>query len=212
MSGSSLEFNKFSAAIITSLLILIAASKFSGVIYHDNEEPEKRGYSIDVPEVAASGAPAVPTGPFDITTILASADVAKGEKQIKACAACHSFEKGGKNKVGPNLYNIVNKPKGAADGYAYSKALAAMAADGQKWDYQSLSEFFRKPKEYMPGTKMAYAGIKKPEKRADLIMYLRSLSDSPAEVPAAPAPVEEAPEEVPAEDVVIPVTEEQISE
>ncbi len=189
MSGSSLEFNKLSAAILTSILILIVVGKFTGVIYSDNKQPEKRGYSIDVPEIADASAPAAPTGPFDIATILANANITKGEKQIKACAACHSFEKGGANKVGPNLYNIVNKKMGTTDGYSYSKALAAKTAEGAVWDYQSLSEFFKKPKNYLPGTKMSYAGIKKPEKRADLIMYLRSLSDNPADIPAIVAPV-----------------------
>ena len=201
MSGSSLEFNKLSAAIITSLLILIAASKFSGVLYNDNEQPEKRGYSIDVPEVAATGA-AAPTGPFDIATILANGDIAKGEKLTKSCAACHSFEKGGVNKVGPNLYNIVDKTIGSVSGYSYSKVCQAKNSEGAIWDYQALSEFLTKPKTYLPGTKMAFAGIKKPEKRADIIMYLRSLSDNPAALPAIPEPVIEE----------TPVTEEATSE
>ena len=207
MSGSSLEFNKLSAAVLTSILILIFVGKFTGVIYNDNEQPEKRGYSIDVPEVADAGAAAAPTGPFDITTILAGADIAKGEKNTKSCATCHSFEKNGANKVGPNLYNIVNTTIGSASGYSYSKVCQTKNAEGAAWDYQALSEFLTKPKDYLPGTKMSFAGIKKPEKRADIIMYLRSLSDNPAAIPAAPEPVveeaaEAVTEEAPAEAAV----------
>lgn len=126
-------------------------------------------------EVAA--APALePIGP-----LLAEADVANGQKVAKKCTACHSFDDGGPNKVGPNLYDIVDRPIGGHGGFAYSDALSGMADSA--WDYESLNEFLLKPKTWAPGTKMSFAGLKKTGDRADLIAYLRSLSGSPAPLP-----------------------------
>jgi len=118
-----------------------------------------------------------------VAPLLASADLANGEKLSKACAACHSFDKGGPNKVGPNLWNIVGAKHAHAEGFAYSDAIAAMA--DKPWSYEELNAFLAAPKVYAPGTKMGYAGMKKVEDRADLIAWLRSLSDSPQPLPSA---------------------------
>ena len=112
--------------------------------------------------------------------MLASADAGKGAKIAKKCASCHSFNKGGKNKVGPNLWNIVNKSKASVDGYKYSKALAG---HGGAWDWDALNGFLANPKAYVKGTKMAYAGLKKDGDRAAMLAYLRSLSETPADLP-----------------------------
>ena len=123
---------------------------------------------------------AVDTGLEPILAKLASADLEAGEKLSKKCSACHIFDAGGKNKVGPALWNIVNRPMGAADDYAYSDALAGF---GGNWDYQSLNAFLVKPKAYISGTKMNFGGLKKSKDRANLIAWMRAKADSPAALP-----------------------------
>ena len=124
--------------------------------------------------------------------LLEGADIAKGEKITKACAACHSFEKGGPVKQGPNLWNIVMADKAAAAGFDYSDALKEK---GGKWDYDSLNKFLWKPKKYASGTKMNFIGLKKPEDRAAIIAWLRQQADSPAALPSAEEIAAEAPKE-----------------
>ena len=113
-------------------------------------------------------------------TLLASASLEKGEKTYKKCGSCHSYTKEGKNKVGPNLWNIVNRPKANVDGFAYSSALAEF---GGVWGYEELSKFLYKPKDYIKGTKMNFAGLKKAEDRANLILFMREQSDNPVPLP-----------------------------
>jgi cytochrome c len=125
--------------------------------------------------------PAAAKGPEPILALLASADVEAGIKTAKKCTACHVFDKGGKNKVGPGLWNIVNADKANVDGFIYSAALAEM--DGG-WDYQALNAFLYKPKAYVAGTKMNFAGLKKPQDRANIIAYLRSLAEAPVALPS----------------------------
>lgn len=139
-------------------------------------------------EVAAAGdagtaSPSAKSGPEPLLALLATADIARGEKVAKACAACHTFDKGGKNGVGPNLYDIVGRKKQSVDGFAYSGSLTGTGGD--TWTYTELSHFLYKPKAYAAGTKMTYAGLKKTEDRAAVIVYLRSLSDSPKPLPTA---------------------------
>jgi cytochrome c len=218
MSAPNLETNKIFAAI----LIAGIAAMFSGFIAEiltKQHMPEKDAVTIEG-EVADTGGAAAPAGPQPILAMIATADIAQGEKLSKACAACHSFDKGGINKVGPNMWAIVNAKKGHIDGFAYSEALLAT---GGKWNYQSLNKFLWSPKKYAPGTKMSYAGMKKPEDRAAMIAWLRTLADSPAALPSqadidaemaelappppaappaadAPAPAADAPAEAPASD------------
>lgn len=192
-----IELNKVAAAVLLAGLIAMVAGKVANVVYHGEghgEEP-KRGYTIAGAEEAPSAAaPAAETGPVDIAIFLAKADPARGEAIHKACLTCHGFEKGGPAKVGPNLYGIVGNKTAHMEGYAYSKALAGKQA---LWDFQSLSEFLTKPAKYLPGTKMAYAGIKDDQQRADLIAWLNQNSDAALPLPSAPAaspaPAEAAP-------------------
>ena len=186
-----MELNKIAAAVLLAGLIAMVAGKLSSTFYHTDghggghgHAEVKRGYSIDVPEggVAAAGGAQKKELP-KISPLLANADVAAGEKYFaKKCMTCHTVENGGKNKTGPNLWGIVNSSKGGKGGFNYSKAMAAF---GGNWDYESLNGFFHKPKKYMPGTIMAFAGIKKEQDRANLIAYLRSMSSSPAALPPA---------------------------
>ena len=129
---------------------------------------------------AAATAPAAAKGPEPILALLASADVEAGIKTAKKCTACHVFDKGGKNKVGPGLWNIVNADKANVDGFSYSAALAEM--DGG-WDYQALNTFLYKPKAYVAGTKMNFAGLKKPQDRANMVAWLRTMAGSEAPLP-----------------------------
>lgn len=179
MSGP--ELNKISAAILLAGVIAMSAAILSEIFYHGggHHEEEKRGYFVEVMEEdAAGGGEKAPE--LSLPELLAAASVESGEKLAKKCAACHTFEQGGANKVGPNLWNIVNAHKAHISGFAYSQA---MMDAGGNWDYEALYHFLEKPSGYIKGTKMAFAGLKKPEQRADMIAYLRSLSDSPASLP-----------------------------
>jgi len=115
-----------------------------------------------------------------ISALLVNASIEKGKKIYKKCGSCHNYEKGSRNKVGPNLWNIVNRSKAGMDGFAYSDALAK--SEGI-WSYEELAAFFYKPKEYIIGTKMNFAGLKKVEDRANLVFFLRDQSDNPAPLP-----------------------------
>lgn len=133
------------------------------------------------PAAAETQTAAAPAGGGDLAALLAAADPAQGQTVAKKCAACHNFEKGGPNKVGPNLWDIVGAKHAHKEDYAYSDAIKGMA--DKEWSYAELDAFLTAPKAYAPGTKMTFVGIKKPEDRAALIAYLRSLSDSPKPLP-----------------------------
>lgn len=194
-----LENNKIFAAVLVAGIVAMLCGFVAGKIVHpDLPEDDKIAIDIDTSalEAAASGV-AAPTGPEPILALLATADVKRGEALAKACVACHSFDKGGPNKVGPNLWDIVNAKKAHIAGFAYSAVIMDQAAQGQKWTYQNLNGFLYKPSAYARGTKMSYAGLKKPQDRADMIAYLRSLSASPAALPSDADIAAEAPKEEP---------------
>ncbi len=147
-------------------------------------EPLKEdAVKIEVAEAAPAAAGAVKaTGPEPILAMIATADVERGKTVAKACAACHTFDNGGKNGVGPNLYGIIGNKKDAAAGYNYSGAL--LKQGGDTWTYTEIAHYLWKPKAYASGTKMTYAGLKKPEDRAAVIAYLRTLAASPVALPS----------------------------
>jgi cytochrome c len=179
MAGS-LEGTKFMAAILTAGIIASGAGNFARIIYqpHELEEPV---YKIALPEgEGAGGAEPAAEPEKPIAALLASADAGAGEAVAKKCGACHSFDKGGANKVGPNLWGVVNRPVGKHEGFAYSNP---MASHGGNWDYEALNHFLTSPKGYMPGTKMSFAGLPKDVDRANVILYLHSLADSPEPLP-----------------------------
>lgn len=179
MAGS-LEGNKLMAAILTAGIIGAGSSVFAHILYspHKLEEP------VFVIEAAATpgAAPAAAEEAKPIGVLLASANPDEGAKIAKKCAACHDFTKGGPNKVGPNLWGVVNRPIAEHEGFSYSAALSEKK--GQNWDFDHLNHFLTSPKAYAAGTKMTFAGISKDAERADVIDYLRSLSDSPVPLPA----------------------------
>lgn len=196
---SSLELNKVAGAILLAALVALV----SGILAQNLVKPRAVQHAaIALPEGEPESAPAgEPEQPLPV--LLAAADAAAGENVAKRCAACHTFDKGGAAKVGPNLWGVVGAPHGHMEGFAYSDAIAGIEGN---WDYEGLDHFITSPKDYAPGTKMTFAGIKKPAERANLLAYLQSLSDSPvpfpapsaedqaaAEAPAAEAPATEAP-------------------
>ena len=134
--------------------------------------------------VSCGNSPTAPTQNEEISEqismLLTSASFEKGEKLFKKCSACHSYQKGSANKVGPNLWNIINRPKASIQGFTYSKALAEFSG---YWGYEELNQFLFKPKEYIQGTKMNFSGLKKVQDRADLLLFLREQADIPAEIP-----------------------------
>jgi cytochrome c len=176
----NLEFNKIFAAILVAALTFMLAG-FAAELLTKPQKLKQDAVAIEgAPEVAAGGA-AAPAMAQPILAMIATADIAQGEKLSKACAACHSFDKGGVTKVGPNMWGIVNNKKGHVAGFAYSEGLLAT---GGNWNYLSLNKFLWSPKKYAPGTKMSYVGLKKPEDRAAMIAWLRTLADSPAALPS----------------------------
>lgn len=176
------EFNKIAAAILMGGLIIMVLNELATLAIHPTY-PETPAYVIDTGDVASSEVASndVVEGP-SLAALLATADIGKGEKAFRKCAACHTVEEGGANKIGPNLYAILNKDKGAVDGFSYSSALVNK---GGNWGYSNLDEFIKKPSTYIKGTKMSFAGIRKADERANLIAYLRSIGSQ--DVPLPPA-------------------------
>ena len=178
----SLLFNKAAAAILVALgLAWIAGTIADKTV--SPAIPEKNAYVVDTgaSAPAAGGAAAAPAGPAPIGPLLASANAEAGAKYAKVCSTCHSFNKGEAAKMGPNLYGIIGSKHAHMAGYSYSSAMQAMA--DKVWDYDGLNQFLFNPRSGVPGTKMTFAGIKSDTDRANVIAWLRTLSDSPAPLP-----------------------------
>ena len=178
----SFELNKIIGAVLLVALLVIGIGKVSNLVFKVNK-PEKSNYKVelDVETAETKGdEELVQREIVDIAALLSTGDLAHGEKVFKKCSACHSIKSGGGNKIGPALYNVVGRKVGVLDDYKYSKALAEY---NKNWSFEELNGFLLKPKDWIKGTKMAYAGLRKEKDRASVILYLNKYSDSPLPLP-----------------------------
>jgi cytochrome c len=178
------EVNKVLGAVLGTFLGIQTVHLMAGAVFAP-QIPAKPGFEIEVKETPASGPAAAPKEePFE--PLLASASVERGQAATKPCEVCHTFDKGGPNRVGPNLWGVVDRPRASEAGFNYS---AAMKSKGGTWTYDELNKFLTNPRRDIPGTAMTFAGIDRERQRADVVAYLRTLSDNPAPLPqAAQAP------------------------
>ena len=182
---SAFEFNKIAAAILVALIVWMV----TGLVAEElvpSTKLEKDAYQIAGAAPAATqeaAAPAAPEKPAPITADQwAKADAAAGETIAKKCGACHTFEKGGPNRVGPNLYNVIGRARASEPGFTYSDAMKKL---GGNWSPQDIAAFIFNPKAYLPGTKMGFAGLPKPEERADVLAFLNKQNDKPVDLATA---------------------------
>jgi cytochrome c len=177
----SFELNKILGAVLGTCLVLLALNITANALF-STHAPEKPGYEIAVQEehAAKPGEQAPAEEPLPVR--LASADMKRGETSAKKCAACHTFEKNGPNRVGPNLWDIVGREKAAHGGFNYS---AAMKAQKGNWTLEELDHFLADPRKAVPGTNMTFAGLPRGKERADVLSYLNSLADNPKPLPKA---------------------------
>ena len=177
----SFEINKIVAAVLMVALLVIGIGKVSDLVFHV-EKPKTPGYAVDVEQVVSNTSSTVEAveEKVDIASIMAMGDIVSGEKIFKKCAACHSIVKGGKNKIGPALYNVVGRQVGGVGDYKYSKALAGYE---KSWTFEELNGYLLKPAKWIKGTKMAFAGLRKEKDRASVIKYLNQNSDNPQPLP-----------------------------
>ena len=178
----SFEINKIVAAVLMVALVVIGIGKVSDLIFHV-EKPKVPGYAVDVEQAVATSTQSSSDASeekIDIAALMSMGDLATGEKVFKKCAACHSINKGGKNNIGPALYNVVGRKVGSISDYKYSKALSEYE---KEWNFEELNGYLIKPAKWIKGTKMAFAGLRKEKDRASVIMYLNQNSDNPKPLP-----------------------------
>lgn len=177
------EVNKVAGAILGMLTLAMGIGFFSSALV--SPKPiVKAGYELpDTSATAGGAAPAAAAAAEPIAKRMATADVAKGEASAKKCVSCHQFVKDGKNGQGPVLYGVLNTAMGAVSGFNYSAGLKDAAGKGGKWDYEALDKFLANPKGFIAGTSMGFAGVPRPDERANIIGYLRTLAATPAPLP-----------------------------
>ena len=174
----SFEINKILTAVLVVFLVIFGIGKISDIVFHV-EKPNTSAYKVEFAEVDQTKASSsVQT--VDIAALLALGTVEHGQKVFKKCSACHSIKKGGRNNIGPALYNVLGRNMGTLEDYKYSKALIAF---GKDWTFDEMNNFLIKPTTYIKGTKMAFAGLKKEKDRASVILYMNANSDSPLDLP-----------------------------
>ena len=180
---SGFEINKILASIIVAIIIFVFIGLIGNFIVKINyDESQKTAYKIDIPEPSVSTTQKTTNDEMieTVSPLLADASLEKGDKIFNKCGTCHNYKKDSKSKIGPNLWNIINRSKASVSGFAYSKALVDF---GGNWTFEELNGFLYKPKEYIQGTKMNFAGLRNVEDRANLILWLNQHSDNPVPLP-----------------------------
>ena len=171
--------NKIIVSIVFAVILIVGINKIADSIYYV-EKPEKSAYQVEsvttVASTATSETNSENSGTGNIMALFASASAAEGAKIFSKCKACHSIAKGGGNKIGPALWGVLGRKAGSLSDYKYSKA---MIAYGKPWSFEEMDGFLAKPKEWIKGTKMSYAGLKSAKDRASLILYMNENTDSP---------------------------------
>ena len=168
--------NKIIVSIVFAVILIIGINKIADSIYYV-EKPEKSAYQVaSVTTVASTTSTETSSDTGNIMALFASTSAAEGAKVFKKCAACHSIAEGGKNKIGPALWGVLGRQAGSLPDYKYSKA---MAAYGKKWSFEEMNGFLIKPKDWIKGTKMSYAGLKNEKERAAVILYMNENTNSP---------------------------------
>ena len=175
----SFEINKIIAAILVTVLLILGIGKISDVIFHV-EKPGVAGYKVEVELNEATASETSTESQVNISALLALGSAEDGEKVFKKCAACHSINADGGNKIGPKLWNVMFRPVGSVANYKYSKALSAY---DKEWNWEEMNGFLIKPSKWIKGNKMGFAGLKKEKDRASIILFLNKNSDNPKPLP-----------------------------
>jgi len=174
---NSFEINKIITAILVTILVVFGIGKISDIIF-DKKDENIVAYKVEAPEGLATQASTEST--VDMSSLLALGNVAHGENVFKKCKACHSIKQGGRNNIGPKLWNVMFRPVGAVTDYKYSKALTSY---GKEWSWEEMNGFLIKPAKWIKGNKMGFAGLKNEKDRASVILYLNQNSDNPLPLP-----------------------------
>ena len=168
--------NKIIVSVIFAIILVLGINKVTDVIFYV-EKPEKSVYQVEnVTTAASTTSVEIDSGSENILALFASASAADGAKIFKKCAACHSIAEGGANKIGPALWGVIGRKVGSVPDYKYSKA---MAAHGKNWSFEEINGFLIKPKDWIKGTKMSFAGLKKANDRAAVILFMNENSNNP---------------------------------
>ena len=175
----SFEINKIIAAVLVTVLLVFGIGKISDLVFHI-KKPDVQGYKVEIKVGEATAVQASVENKVDISALLAVGNLELGKKVFKKCAACHSIKVDGKNKIGPKLWSVMFRPVGSVADYKYSKTLASY---GKEWTWEEMNGFLIKPSKWIKGNKMGFAGLKKEEDRASVMLYLNQNSDSPKELP-----------------------------
>ena len=174
---NSFEINKIITAILVTILVVFGIGKISDIIF-DKKDENIVAYKVEAPEGLATQASTEST--VDMSSLLALGNVAHGENVFKKCKACHSIKQGGRNNIGPKLWNVMFRPVGAVTDYKYSKALTSY---GKEWSWEEMNGFLIKPAKWIKGNKMGFAGLKNEKDRASVILYLNQNSENPKQLP-----------------------------
>jgi len=171
--------NKIIVSIIFAIILVLGINKVTDVIFYV-EKPEKSAYQVatvtTVASTTSAEAGSVGSESGNIMALFASTSAAEGAKVFKKCAACHSIAEDGGNKIGPALWGVLGRPAGSIPDYKYSKA---MAAHSKNWSFEEMNGFLIKPKNWIKGTKMSFAGLKKANERAAVILYMNTKTNNP---------------------------------